>query len=349
MSNSRVEFLIGIKESELVKLDSDSRSEFINGNTFINNKTYQPTPIGKFSTLSLNELRQLLSDEKKDQDKSDKNSQLCFSVNHCPLEVWENVDIGELQSRIKTTDRAMVQVASNFNCLEVPSKYIPPHYGNLIEKAHRDSTQGPAACFGPLAAYLYRAHFYEFLDGSIGQTGEQQINLLEDVSNYFGEPPNGKLELKGDEDDIESVDDVTPFIKIGLHYDAAIIFGREKSGLNYSIDKPYPLVDQVFSASINLNDYGKKTSKHNLIKICRTLLRSAYESIYLAAIQRERNILYLTLIGGGVFSNPISIILEEIVRAHKLYADHPKSCLKKVILCIYGENLKIVKTVKDLL
>jgi hypothetical protein len=135
---------------------------------------------------------------------------------------------------------------------------------------------------------------------------------------------------------------------IGLHSDAAIIFGREKSDLSILLDQPYPLVDQVFSASLNFNDYGKRTNKNNLIKICRTLLRSAYESIYLAAIQRKRKILYLTLIGGGVFSNPIQIILEEIVRSHKLYTNHPKSCLKKVVLCVYGDNPKIVKTIKEL-
>lgn len=338
-TKSRVESIIGIKESDLVNLDSDSRLEFINGYTFINNTTYKPTPIGIFRTLSLMELRQ------SQLDKSEKK----LESQSCPLEVWENIDIGELQSRIKTSDKAMVQVASNFNCLEVPSKYMPPHYGNLIEKAHKDSTQGPAACFGPLAAYLYRAHFYEFSDGSLGQTGENQINLLEDASNYFGFPPNGKFELRGDEDMIESIDEVTSLIKIGLHSDAAIIFGRTKSGLSILLDQPYPLIDQVFSASLNLNDYGKRTSKSNLIKICRTLLRSAYESVYLTAIQRKRKILYLTLIGGGVFSNPVKIILEEIVRSHKLYADHPKSCLKKVVLCVYGSNPKIVKTINTLI
>lgn len=80
----------------------------------------------------------------------------------------DNIDIGKLQGLLKTKDKAIVQVASNFNCLEVSSRYSAPNSGNLTEYAHTDSTQEPAASFGPLAAYIYRAHFS--LENFNGQT-----------------------------------------------------------------------------------------------------------------------------------------------------------------------------------
>ena len=43
----------------------------------------------------------------------------------------------------------------------------------------------------------------------------------------------------------------------------------------------------------------------------------------------------LTLIGGGVFSNPQEMILEELAKAHAEYAQHPASQLREVRLCLY--------------
>lgn len=335
---SRVKSIIGITEKELVELSYEERIEkFVCADSFIHSDDYHITPLGTFQTPSIADITELVS-----LIGDDPGQNLGQNLRECPLEVEENIDIGVLQSTLQTLDKAMIQVASNFNCLEVPSKYTPPNYGNLVENAHTDSTQGPAACFGPLAAYLYRAHFYEG-----GQTGIKQINLLEGVKKYFCTPINGKLTLSGNEQPIDSVDKVVPLIKCGLHTNIPILFGREESGLNFELDEPHPLIDQVFNASINLRDYGKRVAKSDLILINRALLRASYESAYLSAIYRNRKVLYLTFVGGGVFGNPIPMILEEIVRAHKLYAS--KSELKRVVLCIYGEDKKIVKSINDLM
>lgn len=319
---SRVKSIIGICESDLVKLDYGDKLKYICNDSFVHAIDYHVTPIGEFKTIKLSELKELVGNS--------NNTDLQI----CPLKVETGVDIGVLQSNLKTEDRALVQVASNFNCLEVPSKYVLPNCGYLVENAHTDSTQGPGACFGPLAGYLYRAHFYKG-----GQTGLKQVNLLRDVDKYFGIPINGKLVLNGDEESINNINDIAQQVEVGLHTNVAIIYRRDKYGMNYELDEPYPMIDQIFSASINLNDYGKKTCKDNLIKINRTLLRTAYESAYLVAIYRKRKILYLTLVGGGVFGNPIHLILEEIIRAHKLWANHPDSKLKRVVICIYEEGI----------
>ena len=328
---SRVKSIIGITESDLVKLGSEERLEYICADSFVHSFDYHVTPIGQFQTVKLADLKELVGDN--------DNSEL-----KCPLEVKDAIDVGVLQSTLKSSDKTMVQVASNFNCLEVPSRYSFPDCGDLVEEAHTDCTQGPAACFGPLAAYLYRAHFY---DG--GQIGNKQVNLLRNTASFFGTPINGKLTLDGSEKSIGNTNDVADLVEVGLHTNAAIIFGRNENGLNYELDEPYPIIDQIFSASINLNDYGKKTSKDNLTKINRTLLRAAYESAYLAAIYRKRKVLYLTLVGGGVFGNPIPMILEEIVRAHKCYTNNSNSELRRVVLCIYEEGTSVPSDISKMM
>ena len=329
---SRVKDILGVTEEELLQLTIDERSSFIMGDTFINKNNGKATPIGKFYTSSVQDLLNTL------------DTQLPKNNRHVPFKIITEADIGVIISSLKTKDKAMVQVASNFNCLEVPSRKTNIESGHLIESAHLDSTQGPAATFGPLAASLYRAHFYKG-----GQGMNNQVNMLEDVEPYFSKPINGKLTLSGHETDINDVDHVVKQIKCGIHENSVILYGRDKDGRHFELYNACELVDQVFNASINIRNYGNRTSKSNQLKITRTLLRAAYESTYLSAIYRKREVLYLTLVGGGVFGNPIDMIVEELVRSHKLYSGHPQSSLKKVVLCLYDKGSYVKSCLKKLM
>ena len=327
MLPSRVKALIGVTEQELVV--SKDKSQYItekDGLLYFTNGT----PIGEFSTPSIKDLKGMLS-----------STPVRARSKRCKLAVLQNTDTGVLQANLKTADKAMVQVASNFNCLEVPSRYRTPDCGDLVEYADQDTTQGPAACFGPLAGYLYRTHF---VFGGDGQTSNKQINLLENVTDYFGVPVNGKLTLKGDESLVTHPDSVVNAVKIGLHTDVSVIYGRNKQGLNYELDEPYPQIDQCFSSTINYNDYGQHTK--NIDIISRTLLRAAYEGVYLSALTRQSKNLYLTMIGGGSFGNKESIILEEMTKAHLRWANHPTSALENVYLCLYEPDSRIIEKLK---
>ncbi len=48
------------------------------------------------------------------------------------------------------------------------------------------------------------------------------------------------------------------------------------------------------------------------VEVCRQLLRAAYLGTLLSAVSLGRTRVVLTLIGGGVFGNPISLIWEAI-------------------------------------
>lgn len=46
----------------------------------------------------------------------------------------------------------------------------------------------------------------------------------------------------------------------------------------------------------------------------------------------------MTLVGGGVFGNPIEMILEELTRAHDQWASHPACCLERCVLALYSSQ-----------
>jgi len=316
----RVKSIIGITEEELVK--SDSPEKFIDRKAlvFINEENNKQYPCGSFQTHTVSELRELvagLEDQKTIE---------------CKFEVLEGIDIGAY----RVNDKSMVQVASNFNCLEVPSRSYNIKSGFFVDKLHMDSTQGPAASFGPLAGALYRAHFIP------------EINLLKNVEQYLGESINGKITLNGNEELIQGdslIDTISDNVMAGIHTGLQVLYNR--SG---EVDKPYG-INQIFNASINLNDYGKRTSMNNLIKIMRSTLRATYESAILGAIANKCEYLYLTLVGGGVFGNPLEIILDELGRSYNKWANCKKSTLKCVYLCTYtkSETQKVNVILKKLI
>lgn len=260
------------------------------------------------------------------------------------LTVVDGIDIGRLQASLKTEDRAMVQIASNFNCLEVASRRHLPDSGALVEGYAMDSTQGPAASFGVPAASLYRAHFVfynELTEPSMwGQTADRQVELLCNVTQFFGRCMNGKLSLDGREQPLllEHAQDVAQGIRVGIHEDAQVIFGRSQQGNLDLLPTPFQVVDQVLAASVNWSDPGIRPSQEQLECLTRATLRAGYDGAYLAAILRGRQLLLLTLIGGGAFMNPIDMILEELAAAHTRWTVHPASKLREVRLCLYSKN-----------
>lgn len=342
----KVESILGISERQLVALSSAERAtRFLtpDGAAFVNQETRAVFPFGQFETPSVAELKATVRAMAAAGDTESSPRARPAP----PLTARSGVDIAELQSRLCSDDAAMVQVASNFNCLENGSKSVAPDCGVLVDHAAQDYTQGPAAVFPTLPAYLYRCHFHEG-----GQTIRRQVNLLRNVESYFAVPQNGKLTLTGAEDPIPADDDglmnrVADGVCVGLHSDCPILWGRSKERGLFSLSAP-GLTDHVLSASINLRDVGIVSpallAAHDgdrtrvLASLCRTLLRGAYEGAYTAAIVRQRRALHLTLVGGGVFANPIPIIVEEIQRAHATWAGHPLSSLETVVVCLYSKR-----------
>lgn len=272
----------------------------------------------------------------------------------CPLTLIDDTDIGRYQASFTTDDKVMVQIASNFHCLENGSPSCPPDTGRLVESYCKDCTQGPAAAFGVPGASLVRAHYAFKADGEDpslwGQTSSQQVNLLENIcklasptEHFVGDCLNGKARLLGEETHVtpDRVDEVASRIKVGLHVDAEVVFTRGSSRGSLKVVPERPLVDQVCTATLC---YGFADSIHNpprsaLENLTKAILRASYEGTYLAAIVQGRRKLLLTLIGGASFSNPMPLILAELKRAHGKWASHPASKLEEVQLVLYEKRV----------
>ena len=333
-------FLLGLDETALLK----DRSRCLDVSTgevaFRHTGGATLWPAGKFECISLGTLQERVAGSAAPRRPL------------IPICCVDGIDIGKAQAALTTEDKAMVQIASNFNALEVPNREAYPDYGGLVTNYAVDTTQGPAASFGVPAACLLRAHFPFYREGtepaSWGQTARRQVELLSGVREWFGTAVNGKVTLRGDEAPIGDGDEaliyVSDRIMLGLHADAQVVFDRgpraarsTDTQLTVLPASARPLVDQILSASVNVRSPGNvgrgAPASEQLSKLVRACLRAAYRGAYLAAILRGRRKLLLTLIGGGIFANPLEDILDAIAAAHADLA--PISQLEEVRLCLY--------------
>lgn len=176
------------------------------------------------------------------------------------------------------------------------------------------------------------------------QTTQKQINFLDDISEHFPmqngyviQPENKVSDFPVDP---ESLENLLKKTKIGYHKDAQVTTGTRAEGGQILINDPQQLVDQVFCAAMNCGQgYSGRINSRCLRaqERCKLILDSAYQGTYLAAIANGREHIVLTLIGGGVFGNPKSLIFSAILDAHLRWANVPASKLKKVSVVIYSD------------
>jgi hypothetical protein len=78
---------------------------------------------------------------------------------------------------------ALIQVASQFNLLEMVSPQVTPEQG--VTRYQHDHTQGPACAIAAEAATIYRNYCVPVGDG-FGQTQARQLDGLADVGAALG-------------------------------------------------------------------------------------------------------------------------------------------------------------------
>jgi hypothetical protein len=217
-------------------------------------------------------------------------------------------DIGSLQAT--AGPGTLFQVASQFNCLESPGPSITP-----VAYYFSDPTQGPRASISAFPGTLLRHYAAPGGDGKrFVQTNDgQQLNLLEAVCSP------GVAEVRSGYLTSTSIADRSAFaaalearfedIRVGVHEDVPVVLGYNWDGAvagNRSIG-------QVFTSTFAGGGYsGASAGDSKYRPICTALLRAAYSGTLLAAAVLGRPKVVLTLIGGGVFGNPIPLIWESI-------------------------------------
>jgi hypothetical protein len=258
-----------------------------------------------------------LAEKIKDMPKADKVPSLKVATRN-DSKFENSFDTSALQ--FYGPEKAMYQVASNFNCLEVGSVHTNPFSGYYVTKKMIDVTQGPSAAGGAGLGSIMRTAKHK-------QSG---IDLLRDVNLKH---TNGKLKWFNFQEDIDH-----HAVRIGLHTNVPANFLRTWKDFEYNENGPK--IDQVFTSTC-ICQSGKPN------KLSEILLQSAYDGTYLAAVSRQSPKLVLTLIGGGCFNNNEKQIATAIANAHNKYSQYLKpGC--EVILPIYDRyNATILATLKD--
>ncbi|MDF1662686.1 MAG: hypothetical protein P1V97_12995 [Planctomycetota bacterium] len=272
---------------------------------------------GRFTTPSLRELRDAVPSGARSA-----RSRLSLLIGGHDL-----FDIGTLQAGARPG--ALFQAASQFNCLEAPGARIVP-----IRYYLGDSTQGPRASISALPGTFLRHYAAPGFNGRFTQTDTRDINLLKDVLDPdVARVQSGYLRGSGIHSGPEALAQLNENfdkIRVGAHDNVDVLFGSQWSG---PVPKSNPGIGQVFTSTIALGGYSFGSS--DLEGLCKPLLRAAYLGTLLSAIQMKRRTVFLTLIGGGVFGNPLIEIWNAILWALN-ETDELISEPLDVILNMYG-------------
>ena len=230
-------------------------------------------------------------------------------------------DAHALHARPELTG-ALVQVASQFNLLEMPSYHVTPEDG--VSDYEYDRTQGPACARAAGAGTIYRNYFAP-VGEHIGQTQEHQIDTLADLRTVL--PGGDRITMRNgyailDKDTLQRIktalDSASPAeldalrsrLRIGLHWDVEVTAAGAPSG---------QCVSQAYCSALPLS-YNRDSDPALWQPFARLVLEAAYEATLLAGVINASrpggsNSLYLTLLGGGAFGNQREWILDAIRRA----------------------------------
>lgn len=243
-----------------------------------------------------------------------------------PLTVREVVgDVKKLHT-IPEAHGALFQAASQFNLLEMNHPRNTPEMGVGIYGA--DPTQGPACAVACGAGTIYRNYFAK-VDGGIGQTADRQIDCLKEFGEALGNGDNSLWHMQngyaiGREEGLSGVqqrlqglsekerDVLRGLVRIGVQY-----------GTEVTIKNCNNIVTQAYCSAFPVAYSGVSTSSWE--SVARLLLEASYECTLRAALLNwdggGSSIVYLTLVGGGVFRNNKNWIFEAMERAFFVMRD----------------------------
>jgi hypothetical protein len=255
---------------------------------------------GRFETPSIAELRQRAIDA----GSTGGNLRLWVLDGAHPA-----TDVGGMQAT--AMPGSLFQAASQFNCLESPGPYVTPviHY-------FRDRTQGPRASISAFPGTLLRHYAAPRSDGErFVQTDADHLDLLADVFGpHVARVQSGYLMARNVRDPGALVAALTNHfesIRVGVHEGVQVVLGYDFEGA--VTDSETRRIAQVFTSTVAGGGYGGGgLGGAEFEGACRLLLRAAYLGTLLAAATLGQRLAVLTLIGGGVFGNPVPLIWDAI-------------------------------------
>jgi len=219
---------------------------------------------------------------------------------------------------------SLLQVASQFNLLEMVSPSVTPERGVGIYE--NDHTQGPACAIAAGAGTIYRNYFAS-VNGQIGQSATNQINCLADIGAALGNyesrlwsmkngyalpSHSGLIEISNRLRASSKVelDELRQLLRIGIQWKTQVTL----DGCKHKVSQAYCSALPVAYSSLPSNIWEE---------FAKLILEASYEATICAAIlnsvENGNNRLFLTMLGGGAFGNETDWIIEAIQRALNRY------------------------------
>lgn len=215
---------------------------------------------------------------------------------------------------------ALFQVASQFNLLEMTGPLVTPERGVGIYE--NDPTQGPACAIACGAGTIYRNYFTD-VGGQTGQSANKQIDCSADLGQrlgntggYLWKMQNGYL-FPSD----EGLAGVTKTIRAASGADRETLLGELRIGLQLdaevTLEGAGHRVSQAYCSALPVAYSRQPADRWG--DFAQLVLDAAYEATLAAAVvnavQTGSRVVYLTLLGGGVFGNHDEWIVGAIERA----------------------------------
>lgn len=222
-------------------------------------------------------------------------------------------DIGALQAF--APPNTLFQVASQLNCLEAPDACIVP-----VAKYFHDPTQGPRAAMSCFPGALLRHYAAPREDGTrfVQVENGEQINLLEAVcAEGVARVENGYLmdqNIPNPQQFISWLESRADFLRIGIHTGIEVVFGYAWDGA--VPNAPQHRVSQALTSTLAAGGYSRgQLTPGQFTTVIKALQHAAQLGTLLGAAASGAERVVLTLIGGGVFGNPVGLIWEAICAA----------------------------------
>ena len=226
---------------------------------------------------------------------------------------------------------ALVQVASQFNMLEMVGPSVTPEGG--VTRYEHDRTQGPACAMAAGAATIWR-NYLAPCGGGIGQTAARQLDGLAELGVELARrlgraaPPwtmrNGYALATTEqlavitailhEADDPTLDALRGLLRVGLHENVEATDGLD----------PDQIVSQIFCSALPVAYPGLLSSAW--APFACLVLEAAYEATLLAGLRNAArgasNRVLLARLGGGAFGNEENWIDDAMARALRIVGDH---------------------------
>ncbi|WP_277111525.1 hypothetical protein [Chryseobacterium taklimakanense] len=236
----------------------------------------------------------------------------------------ENIKISETVGDVawlhkdEENNNAVFQAASQFNLLEMVHPGVTPESG--VDIYENDRTQGPACAVSCGAGTVFRNYFAQ-VNGKTGQTAANQIDCLTGIGQFFENEKLNLWKMKNgyamfSEEGLRYINDKLSGLAKGEWED---LKARLKVGIQWNTEvttaNSGQTVTQVYCSALPVG-YHSVIQGRIWENFARLILEAAYEATFYAAVKNLEKggspRLFLTLVGGGVFGNEESWILDAI-------------------------------------